>query len=236
MSGDVMVVGHDGPQNIWGLADRFLPDWVDRTELTEEEAARRSAERAVRALGTATPREVQLYFPRGRYRDPQRALAQLERDARLRRVRIEGLDAREERYIHVDDLDTLESLRADDWEPRLSLVPPFDNLLPQGDRTRRLFGFDYVREQFLPAEKRRFGTYVLPIVWGERFIGRIDPRLDKKSRTLFVQAVHAEAGAPRDREVAERIHDTIADLGEFVGAQRVTYTSRVPAAWRSALR
>ena len=115
----------------------------------------------------------------------------------------------------------------------MSLLPPFDNMLRQHSQ---VFGFDYVREQFLPKEKRRFGTYVLPILWGERFIGRIDPKLDKQKGRLVINSVHAEPGAPGDRAVATEIRETIERFAAYLGAREVTYTQQVPSAWRSSLR
>ena len=233
MAGEVMVVGHAGNQNLWGLTEGFLPEWTERGNLSEEEASRLSATRALKALGTATPRELNYYFVRGRYRDLPGTLGDLESAGEIHRVQIEGSNVREERYVHDEDLRRLEGDRTSGWSARLSLVPPFDNLVYSQPRTQRLFGFDYVREQFLPKEKRRYGTYVLPIVWGDRLIGRIDPRIDRTENSLVVNAVHAEPGAPGDRDVADRIGETIAGLGKFVGARTVRYARRVPAVWRS---
>jgi uncharacterized protein len=236
MSGKVMVVGHEGNQNLWGLSEQFLPSWVDRKEFSEEEFEREAAQRAIRALGTATPPEITYYFPRGRYQNLRGALARLLEESTIHRVNVEGLGTRDERYIHDQDVPLLESIGAAPWQPRMSLLPPFDNLICSTARTSKLFGFDYVREQFLPKEKRRFGTYVLPILWGDRFIGRIDPRLDRVRGELLINAVHAEPGAPGDREVAARIAETIGRFAAFLGASQVTYTSRVPRAWKSSLR
>ncbi|MFI5414304.1 MAG: DNA glycosylase AlkZ-like family protein [Candidatus Lutacidiplasmatales archaeon] len=235
MTGEVMVVGHQGNQNLWGLSDRFLPAWVDRTEISESEAEREAAQRAIRALGTATPREVTLYFVRGRYENLRATLQRLEEESVIHRVVIVGPGEREERYVHDRDVSRLESMDRASWTPRVSLLPPFDNLLFSSARLSRLFGFDYVREQFLPKEKRRFGTYVLPILWGDRLIGRIDQRLDKANGELVINAVHAEPGAPADREVGAQIGATIARLAEFVGASRVSYPARIPSAWKSSL-
>ncbi len=236
MSGSVMVVGHEGAQNLWGLAEEFLPEWVDRARLSEEEADGLAAERAVRALGTATPPELKRHFVRGCYRDVRGLLARLERESKVRRVAVEGLKERDGRYVHAEDVPLLESLRTTEREPRVSLLPPFDNLLYDIGRTRRLFGFDYVREQFLPKEKRRYGTYVLPILWGDRLIGRIDPRFDKERAELVLNAVHAEPDAPEGRDVGRAVADTILRFGTFLGADRVSYPSKVPPIWKSALR
>ncbi|MCI4352343.1 MAG: winged helix DNA-binding domain-containing protein [Thermoplasmata archaeon] len=235
MSGTVMVVGHQGNQNLWGLSERFLPDWVEKKELPDEDVDRAAAQRAIRALGTATPTEINYHFVRGRYHNLRATLARLLKESTIHRVHVEGFGNRDERYIHDQDVPLLESMGTAAWQPRMSLLPPFDNLIYSQARTKRLFGFDYVREQFLPKEKRRFGTHVLPILWGDQLIGRIDPRLDKGRAELVINAVHAEPDAPGDREVAAKIGETIARFAAFLGASQVTYTSRVPGAWKSSL-
>jgi hypothetical protein len=236
MSGDVMVVGHEGNQNLWGLSKDFLPSWAKREMLSESKFEGASAERAILAQGIATPRETLFYFVRGRYKALDKTLQRLESRSKIHRIQVKGLEDRKVRYIHIQDLPLLESLmEGKGWEPRLSLLPPFDNLVGNQDRLQRLFGFGYVREQFFPPKKRRFGFYVLPVLRGERFIGRIDPRLDKASKTLVINSVHAETGAPMGRSVGRELGDAIEDLANFVGAARVKYTSKVPSPWKGVL-
>ena len=115
----------------------------------------------------------------------------------------------------------------------MTLLAPFDNML--GGRTSRLFGFDYIHENFLPESKRRFGTFVHPILWGDKFIGRTDLLMDKENKKLNVVSVHAEPGAPDDKEIAAKIGETISDLAEFLGAKGVVYSDRVPRAWKNSL-
>ena len=234
MSGDVMVVGHEGRQNIWGLSETFLPSWVARNELPEQEVEREGAERTIRALGTASPSEINRYFLRGRYLDLKKALERLQEESTVHRVQVTGLGG--ERYIHDRDVQLLESMNSRVWQPRMSLLAPFDNLLAVREGTSRLFGFDYVHENFLPKNKRKFGTYVLPILWGDRFIGRVDPKMDRENERLVVNSIHAEPGATKDKEVALKIRETIENLAEFLGAKEVEYTARVPEHWRNSLR
>jgi len=118
----------------------------------------------------------------------------------------------------------------------MSLLAPFDNFIVGRTRTNRLFGFDYVHEQFLPKNKRKFGTFVLPILWGERLIGRTDLRMDRGNKKLLINSVHAQPGAPSDKEVASKIAETIDRFADFLDANEVEYTTRVPAAWKSSLR
>ena len=237
MSGEVMIVGHDGAQNVWGLLESFLPGWADRHALSEKDAESAMAERAILALGAATPRDIRLHYIRGCYLDLSGTLDRLCERSVIHRVVIDGVTRRpEERYVHDRDVSLLESLTSGLSEPRVSLLPPFDNLVYNQMRLNRLFGFDYVREQFLPREKRRYGTYVLPILWGDQLVGRLDPRLDRVKAQLVVNSVHAEPSAPTDRAVGRAIADKIADLAEFLGAKEVVYTSNVPAIWKGTLR
>ncbi len=234
MSGRVMVVGQDGIQNVWGLPEEFLPSWVQRNELSEWEFERLAAQRSIRALGTALPREIN-YFPRGCYHDLKRTLRSLIEDSVIHRVQVDGTRS-EERYIHDLDVPLLESMDSEEWHPRVSLLPPFDNLTSGRQRTKRIFGFEYYLEMFFPKDKRKFGYYVLSILYGDKLIGRIDPVMDRRYEKLLINSVHAEPVAPSDKNVAMMISETIDRFAEFLGAREVIYSSRVPAAWKSYLR
>jgi len=235
MSGEVMVVGHNGLQNLWGLAEEFLPSSVDRTKLTEEEFEHEAAQRALRALGTAFEREIYLYFPRDRYRNLKRTLENLEREGRIHRVHVEGLGRKGEQYVHDQDLRLLESTDSEESERRIRLIAPFDTLLCDLARTKRLFEFEYIHENYLPASKRKFGTFVHPLLWGDRLIGRVDLRMDREKEKLNVVSVHPEPGAPGGREVSSKIAETLEQFGEFIGAKDLVYPARVPTGWRSML-
>ena len=140
-------------------------------------------------------------------------------------------------YVHDDDLGTLERLeRGERWEPRPTLLSPFDNLICDRARTRRLFGFDYTIEIYTPKSKRRYGYYAMPILHGDRLIGRIDPAMDRKSGRLTILSVHAEPGAPADRRTGEAVASAIQDLAVFVGARDVVIERAEATGWRRALR
>jgi uncharacterized protein len=236
MSGEVMLVGRQGSQNVWGLSASHLPKWVDRRALTSDEAERQAAERAIRALGFASRREITLYFVRGMYLNLDKALDSLLKDSVIRPVEIEGLRGRETRYIHCEDVSLLESLGDAPWEPRLSLISPFDSLICLRDRGRDLFGFNYFLEMYVPKLKRKFGYYVLPILWGDQFIGRLDPKFDRETSTLRINSVHAEPGAPKSKEVSSAFATTVERLADFLGAESVAYSRRIPTEWKRSLR
>ena len=235
--GEVMAVGREGNQKLWDLPEKFLPDWVSKKELSDDELEYVAVQRSLRALGTATGSEIDYHFLRGRYRNLKTTLKRLEEESKILRVNISsGPVGNGERYIHEDDIPLLDDLRSDGWEPRLSLLSPFDNLICDRKRTRGLFNFDFTVEIYTPSHKRKYGYYVLPILFGDQFIGRIDPLLDRKKEQLLIKAVHAEPKAPKQKEVGGKVGDLIEYFSDFLGAKEVVYSKKIPRFWRSSLR
>ena len=141
----------------------------------------RAAEHALRALGVARARDVERHFTIGRYPG-----LDLERSRWARPVRVEG--GNEQWWAHRDVLALLD----DQWQPRITLLSPFDNLICDRDRAERLWGFAYRNEMYVPKHKRHFGCYVMPVLAGERLIGRVSPRMDRRRGVLVVEGVFAE--------------------------------------------
>jgi uncharacterized protein YcaQ len=117
---------------------------------------------------------------------------------------------------------------------RVAFLSPFDRLIHDRDRTEALFGFRYRLEMFVPKAQRRYGYYVLPILRGDRLIGRIEPVFDRPSRTLTVNGVWAEPGAPDDAGPA--IRAALDALAAWLGAGEVRVGRRLPRVWAGALR
>jgi uncharacterized protein YcaQ len=238
ITGTIMVAGRSGQQKLWDLAERCLPAWAPRGDLSEREVVRRAAERSLRALGVATPAHIQAHFLRGRYPGLAGVLAELEAAGRIVSVHVvDGGHRLPGRwYVHADDLPQLDRLAAGDgWVPRTTLLSPFDNLICDRRRTETLLGFEYRVEIYVPRVRRRYGYYVLPILHGDRLIGRIDPTLDRGRQRLVVHAVHAEPDAPPTAEAGRAVAAAVADLACFLGAREVAYGDRLPAAWAPRL-
>ncbi len=236
--GLVLVAGRAGGGRTWDLAERVLPVWTPRERLSGREVARRSAERALRALGVARPEHVREHFTRRRHPELERTLADLCAEGRILPVEIrEGQRAWPGSWcVHRDDLALLDRLAAGRWEPRTTLLSPFDNLVCDRKRGRQLFGFDFAVEIYKPAAQRRFGYYALPILHGDRLIGRADLAVDRGSGRLEVKAIQAECDAPGTRAAARAIAGAIRDLAAFAGARDVAYGPRMPAVWKAHLR
>ena len=235
--GRIMVVGRDGIQKVWDLAERWLPEWTPRERLSERGVVRRAAQRSLRALGVARPRDIDRHFTIRRYPGLRDALAELEKKNVIRQVRILGDDGEWPGpwFIHANDLALLDGLEDGVWEPRTTLLSPFDNLIIDRDRIELLFGFRYRMEIYVPKAKRQYGYYVLPILHGDRLIGRVDPMMDRERRRLVVNRVYAEPGAPADRTTGRAVAGAVEGLARFLRAEGIEYGS-VPSAWKTALR
>lgn len=237
--GEIMVAGRSGGQKIWDLTGRVLPEWADQAEHDREEVTYRALQHALRALGTATPQQLKRHFIRDSYAHFDRALKRLEADGKFVRAHIQGHGAglRGTWWIHADDLALAGELAAGEWQPRTVLLSPFDNLICDRARTEELWDFEFRIEIYVPAALRKYGYYVLPILDGDRLIGRVDPAFKRKEKRLEIQHVYAEPGAPDDAASAERVAGAIRELGAFLGARAITIggLEATPPAWQKAL-
>jgi uncharacterized protein len=216
LQGRVMIVGRDGQQRIWDLASRSLPRVPARpasaiaADLVDRQLRARGLERLER-IGTLFDGPVPM-------RDA--AIRRHLRDGLIVPIEVEGLPGRW--VAHRDLLDTT-------FRGRTTLLSPFDDLISDRERTERLFDFRFRLEIYVPKAKREFGYFVLPILRGDRLIGRIDPLYDRRAGVLRVNAVYAEADAsPADGLAARRASE---ELAAWLGADEVVWPS-LPAVWR----
>jgi uncharacterized protein len=129
----------------------------------------------------------------------------------------------------------VDRIEAGDWSPRTTLLSPFDNLICDRARTELVFGFRYRLEIYTPKGRREFGFYTMPVLHGERLIGRVDPRMDRSRGVLEVNAIHLEPGVRATADVRKAVGTALRDLGRFLGAREVSGDPAVPSAWRRAL-
>lgn len=236
--GEVMVVGREGKQRRWGLAESHLPSWTPRETWSDEQITRFAAQKAIRALGAATPKQIRAHYTRGRYPQLEAVLAALVAEGTLVPVQVQDPHSeplRGDWLMHSADVPLAEALaRGEAWHPRTTLLSPFDNLICDRERTEALFDFYFRIEIYVPAEKREYGYYVLPILHGDALIGRVSPRYERKTRTLHIENVYAEPSAPRNAATQRAIEDNIADLGRFLGAKAIEWHNNAQNTFKRA--
>ena len=131
---------------------------------------------------------------------------------------------------------TLEATARARHNRTVHLLSPFDNLVIRRDWLSQFFDFDYTLECYLPERKRRSGYFCLPILWGDRFVGRLDPKAERKKRLFAVRRLYFEPGFGDWDALLPALADKIAALARFNGCERVRLYSVRPAAIRAVLR
>lgn len=185
--GEVACAGRDGRERLWDLAERVYPD---EPPVPHDEAVRVRNERRLRALGIArptaakTPNEPNHGGPVG---EP---------------AVVEGVRGRWQ--VDPDQLARL----AEPFSGRTAILSPLDRLVFDRKRAEALFDFDYQLEMYKPVAKRRWGYWAMPVLHGDRLVGKVDATADRERSVLRVDAVHRDVdftpatAAGVDRELA----------------------------------
>jgi uncharacterized protein len=238
VTGKLMVSERRGLEKWWDLTSRILPPEVMAGRaLRDVEVTRRAAELSLRGLGVATAGHIKGHFTQGRYPGLPEVLDRLERTGVIERVDVgsDGSRLPGTWYVHRDDLALLERIERGRWEPRTTLLSPFDNLIHDRKRSALLFGLDYRMEIYVPKASRRYGYYAMPLLDGDRFLARVDPAVDRERGRLLLHAVTPEAGVAADRSTARSVAAAIRDLATWAGAGDIEVTGPVPPVWRRVL-
>ena len=198
------------------LLERIVPaEVLARPTPTAEEAQRELLVRSGEALGVGTAGDLIDYY-RLPLREGRNRLRDMAEEGRLETVEVEGWN--EPAYMHPQ-------ARLPRSVDALTVLSPFDPIVWNRTRAARLWGFDYRIEIYVPASKRVYGYYVLPVLDGEQLAARLDLKTDRKAGALRVLGAYAEPGVDRD-PLAERLRPHLADLTRFVEVGEVDYGSR----------
>jgi len=217
--GRIVPAGRAGGGRRWALADPWFGAPLAAIP-AQPFALREAAVRSLRALGIATQKQVTNHFIRRRYQGLANAWKHLEAEGVIVPVEL-GLNG--EWYVHADDVGLIEQIEAGEFDPRTTLLSPFDNLICDRNRTLALWGFDFKLEIYVPRSKR-WGYFVMPLLHGDRIIARFDLAVDRSVGVLNVVGERWEAGwegARRPVRATKRALDELASfLGVDVGRQR----------------
>jgi uncharacterized protein YcaQ len=224
--GRVGVARREGNKRFYDLIERLVPEQLMVKKESAEDGARHRLLSRYRAAGLTWPSApAELMMGTGYAPDRARRTAELVEHGELVAVIVDGLKGT--RFAPADELPLLKSM-ADLRplpDPAVAFIAPLDPLLWDRRLLRALWGFDFVWEVYVPEPKRRWGYYVLPILFGDQLVGRLEPRLDRASKTLRVLGIWWEKGfSPRTADgFVPAVRAALAAYLAFVGARRVEW-------------
>lgn len=213
MEGELMVTERRNFQKVYDLAERVLPVDTDTRLPSDEEFADYLITRYLHAHGFGSAKQMG-YLRKGPIQKLlQQRLTSLQEEGRLTAFNLAG-----QRYF-ADPQDLAKLPERPEFQTRLLLLSPFDNLVIQRERLKALFAFDYQIECYVPKEKRQYGYFCLPMLWKQQFVGRMDVKAERKSAVLQVVQLSLEPDFVLDDEFIQALREALQSYAAFNGCK-----------------
>ncbi|MFC5531854.1 winged helix-turn-helix domain-containing protein [Cohnella yongneupensis] len=224
--GDLIVHHKKGTIKYYALAE----DHIDSAVLSDEDPNKTDADytkwmvlRRIRSVGMLwnKPSDAWLGIDRLKAQDRKDAFASLIADRSIVACSVEGIA--DPLYIGMADEPLLRAVLSSDPDPirRVEFIAPLDNLIWDRKLIKALFDFDYKWEIYTPVAERKYGYYVLPVLYGDAFIGRIEVVADKKTKQLNLIGYWLEKGAEPDKAFRKLLRQRLERFAAFNGCENV---------------
>jgi uncharacterized protein YcaQ len=184
MEGKLMILKRQGFQKVYDLTERVLPSNIDISIPSEEEYFQHLIINYLSANAIGTPEQI-TYLLKGLKKPIKQFCMHMLENGLLIEVIVDN-----QAYFALPTINDL--LKKKLSSDKVKILSPFDNILIQRKRTKALFNYNYQIECYVPANKRKFGYFSLPLLWGTKFSGRMDAKMDRKLGTLTILNLHLE--------------------------------------------
>ncbi len=222
IEGRIMSVRREGFNKVYDLTERVLPQGTDTSAPGSGEYARYLVTSFLRANGLGRVTDF-VHLRQGMREKVSRVVRAMVGSGELRQVRVRG----ESWLVLPHSLDLLDQrLRRE----KACLLSPFDNLVIQRRRIRDLFDFDYQLECYVPAAKRVYGYFVLPVLWRGRLVARTDMKAHRDRGVLEVRSLVPEPGLRASDRFAAAFARVLRDFAAFNGCESIEISDRVTRA------
>ena len=218
-TGDLVIHHKNGTRKYYDLAERYIPDHLLNAAdplPVELEHQQWRVKRRIGAVGLLWNRPSDAWLNIWGMKSSERneIFRRLLEENEIQELKIEGI--RDIFYLCSKDLPIVEGVLAqNEWKPRCELLAPLDCMLWDRKVIRALFDFDYTWEIYTPVSKRKYGYYVLPLLYGDQLIGRVEAVADKKNRTLTVKHIWYEEGRKLTKKIQASVNVCLRRLAEF---------------------
>lgn len=241
VSGRIGIARREGNRRYYDLMERLVPAELLKLKESEEDAMTHRLLSRFRATGMTTPSgtQMEVMYSAGSPAERVRRTERLVAEGQLLPIEVDGLKG--VRYVIAAEEPMLTATAGAGSLPpaAVTFLGALDPLVWDRKMLRALWNFDYLWEVYVPEAKRKWGYYVLPILFGDRFVGRVEPRIDRKAKALNILGIWFEPGfAPMEEPgFIPALRDALEAYRDFVGATTVTWPRTRPGrAIATALR
>jgi len=187
--GELMIAYRDKFQRYYDLPERVYPGY-NQTMIPHDEAIKEQVERTIRVLGASRLNWISDYYRLSKV-ETLRIIKELIREQKV--MTINSKEWNEDILVHHSHAELLDNALSNRLKPKLTtLLSPFDPLIWDRKRSLDLFEFDYSIECYLPANKRKFGYFCLPILFNGNLVGRVDAKANRQKKTFEIKSIHFE--------------------------------------------
>lgn len=214
MEGELMVQKRQGFQKVYDLAENILPTGITTSVPTIEEYCKYLIKRYLFTQGMGTAENI-AYLRKGLKPKVHVCLLQMFDEGELDKVYVN----KQEYFVLPERLILLNTR----LQRKVHILSPFDNLVIQRKRLKELFDYDYQIECYVPASKRRFGYFCLPILYGSELVGRIDCKAHRNERVLKINAVFQEKVIKNNEKYQAHLQQSLIEFATFNQCDEVVY-------------
>lgn len=225
MDGTLMVERRDNFQKIYDLTERVLPADTETTPPTAEEYVRYLIITGLRSHGLVSADEIAYLRRESTKKSVRRTLETMTESGEILPVSIVGTPAKSIYYSTAAHLElTFEA------NPHAVILSPFDSMVIQRKRLQRLFSFDYQIECYVPAPRRKFGYFCLPLLYCGEFIGTADCKADRTNKILKIISLHLTRTLTAD--ATDALVGAFVRFAKFNDCERVESAAGLPEVLR----
>lgn len=214
MEGDLMVKNRQAFHKLYDLTDKVLPADVVTSVPTTGEFCRHLIYRYLDSQGLGNAENI-AYLRKGLKPEVQLHLDEMVSEGGLIKVIVQ-----QQKYYALPKSLSLLNNRL---MKQVHILSPFDNLVIQRKRLKELFDYDYQIECYVPASKRKFGYFCLPILYGGEFVGRIDCKAYRKQKVLQINTIYQEKKIKNKEQYQDKLNQSLQKFAEFNQCEELRY-------------
>lgn len=226
MQGDLMISSRVNFHKVYDLTERVLPENINTTIPSPGEYARFLIKRFLNANGLGQASEI-AYLLKNTKALVSTILQEMLSQRELLEIKAVGNN-----YYALTE--SMELLNKTISRHKLKILSPFDNLLIQRKRMKDLFSFDYLIECYVPAAKRQYGYFSLPILWDGKLVARMDCKADRKESLLHINHLALEPGLVKTDAFAQSLYKELESFQKFNNCSRIILHKTTPTNFKQS--